>query len=260
MKLRVLPIAILLFAGLAANNLRPRVGQQRSYSLNQKKTPELPTPIEEGVMTETQRLHSRLFGEYKQTVTRGKSLHTLVLEKGDDVQVSQGIGDVILPQSFTLEQYLATMSCQADAIVIGSVDDKYSNLIEDGSFTFTEYHVVAQDVLKENAATYIPVNTRITVVRVGGAVRLLHHNVRAIDYAQKPLAIGDRYLFFLKFISSTGAYRSFGDPRSDDTFRIDDDRIAQVSEQVLPLGANRQTDTDTFLKEVRTASSKSCKK
>lgn len=259
MKLKVVIVATLLLLGaaFASTRLKRTSTQVASPSARNVQKPEVPTPIQEGVMTENQARHGRLFGEYRQDVTRGKRLRELVLEKGD-VQVGRGIGNAILPRSFDLQQYLATLSCQANAIIVGTVREKSSNLIEDGSFTFTEYQVVVEDVLKENAIAPIPLNAQMTIVRAGGAVRLLNHVVRAIDYSQKPLVVGERHLLFLKFIPSTGAYRSFGDARTDDTFRLEGDQISQVSEQVLPLGPNRQADTSAFLKDVRIASVKIC--
>jgi len=209
--------------------------------------------VQEGVMTETQKQHSRLFGGYKQDVTRGKTLHELVFEKGD-VQVGRGIGNVILPRSFSTKEYLADLSCKADAVVIGTVTDKSSNLTEDGSFTFTEYKFVAEEVIKDTSTARIHANTSIIIVRASGAIRLLGHVVRATDHSEKPLAVGERYLLFLRFVPTTGAYRSFSNALLDDTFKLEGNQITQVSDQPLPLGANRPADSSPFLTEVRASS------
>ena len=258
MRLKVITVALLLVAaGFASTQLRRIYSQNQPASSRKPQQPEVPTPIEEGAMTERQAKHSKLFHGYSKDVTRGRSLHEMVLEKGD-VKLMRGVGDPILPDAFELQEYLQKLSCTADAIMIGEVNQKSSNVVEDGSFTFTEYQVVVTDVLKTNSTAQMAATTEITIVRVGGSVRLLNHVVQAIDESQKPLSVGNRYLFFLKFIPSTGAYRSVGSPVADDTFILDGNQIAQVSEQVLPLGVNRSADAIAFLNNVRAATNQSC--
>ena len=77
------------------------------------------TPVQEGVMSETQEQHSRLFGGYKD-ITKGKTLHQLVLDKGD-IQVGKSIGNVRLPSSFDISRFLERLSCEADVVLVGSV-------------------------------------------------------------------------------------------------------------------------------------------
>jgi hypothetical protein len=216
----------------------------------------LSTPSPQGVMTERQKQHSKLFRGYRD-VTQGRTLRDLVIEKGD-VQVGRLIGNVRLPGSFSSQEYFARLMCQADAVLIGTVREKSSNLVDDETFAFTEYGFVADEVLKNNPAANIPTDTRVTIVRASGVVSILGHVVTAIDYSERPLVVGDQYLLFLRFIPETDAYRSFSNSLSDDTFKLDHNQITQASDQPLPLGAHRKTDLNPFLAEVRGGSSNPC--
>jgi len=237
---------------IAATRL-PRLPQRGAASIKNEQA----TPIQEGVMTERERQHGKLFKGYGQDVTRGKTLRQLVSEKGD-VDVGRFIGNVILPTSFSLKDYLRGLACQADAVVVGIAKNKSSNLIEDGTFTFSDYQFVAEEVLKDNVATHIQPNSEIIIVRVGGIVKLDGHIVRTIDHSEKPLELDRRFILFLRFVPVTGAYRSFGNALTDDSFQLSETEISQVSDQPLPLGAHRSTESDPFISEVRNAVANKC--
>lgn len=213
-----------------------------------------PTSIQEGVMTAKQKKHSKIFKGYK---NRPK-LRDLMDGK-DDIEVREEVGDVILPQSFNLNTYLQGLSCRADAVLIGTVKNKASQINEDGTFIFTDYELVAEDVLKNNAIAPINSNTNITVTRAGGAIKLKGHIARAMDAREVPLIVGEHYLLYLKFVPDTGAYKSLDSSRDDDSFQILGDRkVQQVSMVPLPFGGNHLTDSNAFLTEVRAALSSGC--
>ncbi len=228
-------------------------GQKEQELLRQKS--DEPTPIQEGMSTEKQKQHGKLFKGYADT-TGGKKIRDLVGERGD-VELGREIGDVMIPSSFNLHNYLQRLSCQADAIIAGTVKSKSSQLTEDGSFLFTDYEIVPENILKTNSATPIVVNNVITVTRTGGAVKLNGHTVRAVDYSQKPLIIGDQYLLFLRFIPATGAY-TYVSNWGEDSFKIQGTQIAQVSGSPLPLGTRRTSDAASFISEVQTAVANVC--
>jgi len=257
MKLRIAAIAMCLLVGVtfAASHLR-RDRQTNSQYPSRTQTSELPSPVQEGTLSERQKQHSKLFGGY-QDVTQGKTLRALVLEKGD-TQVGRLIGNIILPASFNINQYFEKLSCEADVVLIGTVRDKSSNLVEDGTFTFTEYSFIPDDVLKDNPLQHVQPNSEITIVRAGGTVRLLGHVISAIDSSEKPLTVGGRYLLFLKFVSSTGAYRSASNSLADNAFKLEGTQITQASDLPLPIGARRSADLSPFLIDVRRALSSGC--
>ena len=220
---------------------------------NMKKQQEEATPIEEGVMTEKERKHSRLFKGYED-VAKGKKLREIMENTGGDVNVGRLIGNLIVPTTFNLNQYLNDLTCKADAVVIGTLTKKASQLNGEGTFTFTEYDINVEEVLKNNAADPIQANGNVTVVRSGGSIKLNGHIVTATDFAEKPLEKGGKYLLFLRFVPETGAYRSFSDGNNltDDSFRFAGNQIVQVSDSPLPFGPNNPNDAMAFISKVRT--------
>lgn len=216
------------------------------------------TPIQEGVMTEKQRKHSKIFKGFRE-VTGGKKLRDLVTERGD-VEVIVPVGDVQTPRSVNLSKYLQNISCEADLVVIGTVKNKASQLIEEGTFVFTDYEVTATEILKNNPVVPIEPNNSITLTRSGGAVRLNNHIVRAIDYRNEPLEVGNRYLLFLRFVSETGAYRPLGSSVKEDSFQLSDGGLTQVSEKPLPFKLRRVSPEPLFMSELRAVVNNSCTK
>lgn len=213
-----------------------------------------PTSIQEGVMTAKQKKHSKIFKGYKD---RAK-IRDLMAEN-DDIEIIQPVGTVRTPQFFNLDSYLQDLSCKADAVVVGTVKSKASQINEDGTFIFTDYEFASEEVLKNNSAAPINPNTNITITRTGGAVKLKGHTVRAIDYRQVPLIVGEHYLLFLKFFPEMEAYRSISSSLNDDSFQILGNRIIkQVSENPLPFDGSRTVEANGFVTQVRNAVNSVC--
>ena len=214
------------------------------------------TPIQEGVLTEKQKTHSKLFKRYED-VTRGRKLRELVAESGD-VEVEKGLPTVLVPESFTLQNYLRDLTCNADAVVIATMQSKSSQIIEEGTFVFTDYEARVDEVLKSPSSQIDPARN-ITITRIGGAVILNGHHVRAIDHRQEVLDIGGQYLLYLRFITATNSFSAFAGAGSEDTFQIVGSKIKQTSRKPLPL-ARRTEDLDTFIVLARSASKSPCTK
>lgn len=217
---------------------------------------EQPTFIREGQMTEKQKQHSKLFKNYGD-VTRGKKLRELSLAGEVNLLREKG-AEILTPSSYlSPRDYMGLLACHADAVVLGVVEDKSSQLTEDGSFLFTDYEFKPEEVLKSNPYDPLQVNFEITVTRTGGLAILNGHLVRAIDEVQKPLRVGGRYLLFLRYIPATRAYRSLGSTSGDDSFEIVNRSINQVSDRHAPLGS-RKEDNESFLGIVREVIKRSC--
>jgi hypothetical protein len=218
------------------------------------------TPIQEGVMSEKQKKHSKLFKGFG-NVTRGKKLRELAAERGR-VEVIYELEDGQAPRSSDrqkyLNKYLQKVSCGADAVVIGSVLSKSSQIIEEGTFLFTDYELTVEEVLKDNSVAHIQPHGAITVTRSGGAVTLNGHAIRAKDYRSEPLAMGGRYLVFLRFLPDTGAYQSLDNSLFEDSFRLSEDQIIQVSEKPLPFGSRRTAIMSSFMVGLRAALNNPC--
>ncbi len=152
------------------------------------------------------------------------------------------------------------MACDADAVVIGFVNSKSSNIIESGTFLFTDYEVTVKEALKNNAADSFGQESQITVTRGGGAVELNGHIVRAIDPDFGQLQVGKHYLFYLKYISQSGGYRPLFGTSSEDTFLLDGEQVSQVSRKALPFGQHAKADANPFLAQARQAAAHSSRR
>ncbi len=219
-----------------------------------------PTPIEEGVMTEKQEKHSKIFKGYRDS-TGGKRLKDLILNQ-NEVRVEVPIGDVLAPRGTDLSEYLAAYLkkevCNSDAIVVGTVTRKSSQLVDDGTFTFTDYEVNPDEVLRNNSKAPVQTGNSITLTRPGGSVNLKGHVIRARDRSYDLLSVGHRYLLFLQFVSETGAYQPIYNSVLEDSFELDNGQMIQVSQKALPFGNSQPRNADSFLGEVRKAVATVC--
>lgn len=214
------------------------------------------TVVQDGVMTDRQKKHGKLFKRYG-ALTGGKKLKDSGSQPGD-VNVSIEIGDRPLARTFDLNTYLRDNACKADAIVIATVNSKASQLTEDGSFTFTEYDVTVEEVLKDNSRSPLAVNSNITVARAGGVVRLNGRTLRALDRSERPLETAGRFLLFLQYVPEAGDYKSYTGDAGDVSFRLRGDKLFQVSDEARPLGEGRDVDATSFLNQVRSAAYGPC--
>ena len=217
---------------------------------------EYPTFIQEGQMTDKQKQHSKIFKNYGD-VTRGKKIRDLSLS-GDVNLIREKGSEILTPSSsLRLNDYLSLLACHADAVVVGVIENKASQLTEDGTFLFTDYGFTPEEVLKSNPYDPLQVNLEITVTRTGGLAMLNGHIVKAIDETQKSLRVGGRYLLFLRYIPATRAYRSLGSTSGDDSFEIVNSSVNQVSDRHAPQDS-RKGDKESFLGIVREVTKRSC--
>lgn len=250
-------IVVLLSIGAAQLPFSSRAPQNGFKERLKQKTGEA-TPIQEGVMTEKQKKHGKLFKGFA-NVTQGKKLRDLYPEE-NDVYVVKAMGMVLKPRDFDLSEYLHSLACRSDAVVIGTVKAKASQVTEEGMFIFTDYEVTISDILKDNISSPINLNAGITFTSTGGAVQLNGRTIRAVDRANEPLEVSKKYLLYLKFIPETGAYRGFSNDLDSDTYQLTDDQVIQASEKPLPLGTKRTAEAASFMAVVRATLDQSCNK
>jgi hypothetical protein len=229
------------------------VSQEELQKKQKQKEDRDTTPIQEGVMTTKQRKHSKLF-----EVPGAKRLQDLA-DNGGNVDSSQEVPMRITPHYASLNAYLQGLTCKADAIVVGIVKSKSSQLTEQGTSIFTDYDLSVENVYKDNAAASLQPGTDITVTRFGGAVKLNGKGrvLRATSETERPLKVGDRYVLFLKFIPETGAYSSVA-YTGDNSFELKGDSVKQVSNGNLPFGPNTPFNANTFTSEVQSSLSLGC--
>lgn len=216
-----------------------------------------PTPIQEDLMGDKQKKHSKI---YKGTswYTKGKKIKDLISDKGD-LNISAPLLDFIKRPTPPFNEFLRQQTCGADAVVLGVVNNKNSQLIEDGTFIFTDYDISVREVLKDNQAAPVRQGDEITVTRLGGAIKLNGHIVRATDPSMGPLRVGETYLLYLKFLPDTGAYRPVARSVAEDTFHIKGEKISQVSLKLWPFGERAAGDAAPFLTEAHNALNSQCK-
>jgi hypothetical protein len=205
------------------------------------------TVVQEGVMTERQREHSRLFKGYG----TGKKLRDLSAEVPTGVKVKRGPG---LPTgeegvSQSLAGFIQGLACNADAAVIAVVKDKSSQLTEDGEFIFTDYELTVEQVLKDNNLSHLEPNLILTVTRPGGRIQLSGHIVEAEDASFKALTKGQRYVLFLKFIPQIGSYNSLN---SMSTYQLGQNNISVATDEAVRSDLKNET-SSTFKSKIDAA-------
>lgn len=132
----ILILSISLAVAVLATLFALRSQGQNNQSASRQ---ENPTLVKEGVMTEKQREHGKRFSQ-RYAYRKDQKLRDL--RGHGDIQVTIGIGDKPHSTSappFNLTEFLRNMTCDADAVFIGQVKDKVSQLTENGEFTFTDY-------------------------------------------------------------------------------------------------------------------------
>lgn len=182
-----------------------------------------PTPIQLGVMSEKQRRHSKL---YRQPRAK-KDL----ISKGGNVNFVYNLpwgAEAPIPTTFL--QLLNERKCNSDAIIIGEVISKASQLTETNTFVFTDYEIGVQDILFKKQSIPIAPNTVITFTRRGGSVLLNNRIITVRDRLFIPLRVGRQYLLILKAVPETDSFMSL-DSRS--SFELNNNRAIPLTEEKL---------------------------
>lgn len=212
--------------------------------------PNAPTPVQEGVMTERQRRHGKLFPYH------GRKLSDLVAAQGGDIEVVMH-ADVIrtVDPAATKVPPLPFAVCNADAIFVGLLKSKTSQLNADESFVFTDYEMSVEEVIKDNSAAPARVGGDVTVTREGGEVQLKGRVVRAKRNDFQHSQVGKRYLLFLRFLPETGSYLAY----PNGSFQLEGDKVISLGgtsrDELLDGGSKSQA---TFLGDVRAATAADC--
>lgn len=153
----------------------------------------------------------------------------------------------------SFEDFLKETACASDAVVIVDVKDKYSQLTENREFIFTDYTVVVQEVLKDNALAPLRTGNRITVTGPGGKVQINGRVINALDSSFKLLKKEKRYLLFLKYIAGPDAYQSI----RKGSFSIEDNDLTPLTDEFIPAGSS---DTRPLTTDAHNALTARCSK
>lgn len=201
--------------------------------------------------------HSKLYKQYNR---RERKLTELAATATSDFAVVEGVPQrAFRPDSPRLDSrsLIQQLTCKADAVVSGVVKSKTSQLTEDENFIFSDYDVLVEGVLKNNPAAPIQPNTRLSVTRPGGTVRLNGLNVSARDEVYRRLDVGSRYLLFLQYVPVAGTYSASD---SGGGFELKGNKISKLTEESLPLGLETDDDAGALLANVSQAASGGCDK
>jgi len=213
---------------------------------------DVPTPVQEGVMTERQREHSKLYPPSP----RGKKLSDY--PKGMEILIGLPMPEQPTsnrtPSSF---EFLTKLACDAEAVVLGVVESKTSQLTEKGDFIFTDYDFRVQEILKNNPGAAIQSSDTIIVTRPGGSVSLKGQIYRVKDKSFRNLQPGKTYLLFLNFIPNTKAYKAIN---SEGSFLIGENAVSRLTDEEIPYTLENEKDSAAFINQVRAASANCDKK
>lgn len=220
-----------------------------------------PTVVKKGQVTEKEREYSK---EYKKQYSDHKARRlSEVVEfskrKGNTQEIKVIIGepDVVsiddkpLP---TESEFLRGLSCKADVIVLGSVKNKVAHLLDDETFVFTEYEFSVQDILKNNSASPIGINSNIQVTRPGGLIKLDDQVIRAEDLSYEPLQKNKEYLLFLRFVPLANGY-VVSSPDGD--FILENKSFKTLSKLISPKGLKNK-DSVSFINDIRNSLLSGC--
>lgn len=235
-----LTVVGLVAARVSRRNLAPSFQQKDAKQ-------EEPTLIQDVVMTDKQKKHSKLYvGRYKGGA-EGK-LRDRIIGGSQDLEI-EIIGDSpdTLNNSY---EFLKGLARSSDAIVIGKVKNKSSQFTDDGEFIFTDYELTIEEVLKNNSAAPIQNNSDIVVTRIGGTVQINGRIARAVDRSFKSLELGGTHLLFLRFIPRTGAYQTYS---SQGSFLLNNNQLAKLTTDLLPNELENEKDAKSFIAKVRSA-------
>lgn len=220
-----------------------------------KKDP--PTKIVPGQLTEKQKAHSQLYDKDYDLPQR-LDLPGPKIKNQAEVQTILATPMEILAENApvpTVTDVFRGLSCSADAIVVGTVSGKTSQLMEKRQFIFTEYDFVVTEVLKDNRAAPIVLNQPLTVVRPGGTVEIDGQAVRAADDSYRPLLTDNSYLLFLKYLPKTKSYSS---DMSKGSFKLKDNQLIKLFGLGMP-GFDSE-DAGPSIESIRTLTGSSCSK
>jgi hypothetical protein len=236
MKKSVLTLSALIFVIALVFSIAAFSGQNQQKNNNKEAT-----PLRE--MTATQREHSKLYRhpsrrDLRKTKESVQVVFTTPFIEPDDEKTPP-----------TIEELLQQITCRADAIVIGTIENKTSQFTEDGGFVFTDHDLRVQEIVKNKAPIPVRPNETIVISRPGGSVIFDGKIVSVIDKSFEALVIGNTYLLFLRQIS-TGAYQAVN---TESSFELKKNQVRRLTASNLPYKFPYDNDAISFLTDVRTS-------
>jgi hypothetical protein len=203
------------------------------------------TVIQEGVMNDRQRKNSKLYnlGEKARSLIK-KTQKDLRIVTGEPYPI-EASGDTGLPSQ---NAFIQELDCKSEAVLVGRVKSKVSQLSEDGKSVFTDYEVEVKDLIKDTKPERIKNGQTITVTRSGGAVKLHGRIIEVFNKSYKLLNVDREYLLFLGYLNDSDSYKPTD---IEGTFEIYEGRVRRFTDTY-----NKYQPTDNalqdFITEIRT--------
>jgi len=232
-KLLLLVISILVVC-LFSNVVPLHSQQQKPDKYN-----EVATPVIEDELTPQQREHSKLYPKEGE-----KKIRDVLIKQSEYVSFTISCFAFSLEPLPPLEVELTE---KADAVVIVTFVNKSSQITTNGTNIFTDYELLIEEAIKDGRAGTLKPETTITVTSPGGKVLLFGKIARISLSAFKPLEPGRRYLLFLSYLPSTGAYQTVD---ANSSFDITDTRVENLNEGI---SRGFERDLAPFITSVRQA-------
>lgn len=181
----------------------------------------------------------------------GKSLLDRAAEQGGDITVvaDEPLGvssEVIAPSASFLESAV----CNADLVVVGTLTGETAQFNEGETFIFTDYELSVEEVVKNNGKAPISTGGSITVTRDGGTLTADSRTFKALREDFKLFPLNQRYIFFLKYIPSTGSYLAY----LHGSFQLSGSKLVTFGD----VPHEKSKDAVAFLAEARSLAMSNC--
>ena len=99
--------------------------------------------------------------------------------------------------------------------------------MSDGTFLFTEHRMEVTELFRKPPAATLRQGTQTLLVRPGGELVIEGERIQATSHVFPPLVVGDSYLVFAQYLTSTGATVSI---RPEDTFSVASLRVRGLTD------------------------------
>jgi hypothetical protein len=211
-----------------------------------RQNPASPTDQPEGKKTDAgqelrRREHGKLFDGH-----HGPKLRDLAASQQGEVSVWEEEPYVIRRADDPVSQrpFMQFAVCNANAVVIGTLTGETPQLPPSENFIFTDYEMTVEEAIKPDASA-VPRLDKILVTRQGGTLHQGGRAFRAEVEGFKPFAVGKRYLLFLRYIPTTGAYLAY----ANGSFQLDGNKVIALGKPPK----DQSESLTTFLAEAHAA-------
>lgn len=139
----------------------------------------------------------------------------------------------------------------SNLIVLGTPLTEHSLPIQDHTFLFTEYSVRVDKVISAGT-TSVSAGQTILVTRGGGSMVVDGVLIKAIEPRFDQVALNNQYIFMLRSIPQTDAFRALGSA----TFSVENGTVFPLRRRSEGASASKGTDLNSFLTEVDNAAAR----